>query len=634
MNSRLDILAGIKSGLDAALQDCTNDRLTDNLHNIFRRVHEAERYITEKKDNTGEHLTTKIIGHYILKTYRMTREPSFNKLLKKYLPDHSKTLSLLFLNLDRLARDILSYDYKKVRKAEADVRKVHPFLVKAENALISLYQLEPDNDKKQKIKEIAKEIRVIIEMIYLGKNPQGGLCKQEDCVKEIDSFWRKINEVEWKNMVSDPSQGPIETLEVFSDEFEDVMENYLPIKFRAVKRKKLDEAGTSKKMEEDAHHLEVDPSKRKSALKKKMGIATGRKVSKLGTGPSLQRREKAIEEKDEEILTMDEMQIKEDIDSEEISGAGSLEEPGGLTEEESPEELEALASQPIPPESVEMPSETDTEKQSFLSKKADFKSKLGSKSTLEGEARAKIFRKVEKVEPAQALSTTETNFKKTKSFEEELMNLVETQAEEDEPQITEGNILNSNKPRSFLSESIKQSKPDEAETEGQSQEEKLEPSPEAPQVSFLAKQLQKMNKGPGKSKIKPPSFKHSKPKLSKNVRTTDDLPPLKVATFASTEMLPPLESFFKEEKEVESEEKTADIEKTDETPEGEVVADISSEQFSTQEASEDKVVAEKDQQKKSDQEKFSLGKFFKNIWGKFTSIFKKKQEDEFDEDNW
>jgi len=291
MDSRLEKLSRIRSELDSFIEQSSNEKLNEALKNIVRRIEEAERLIENREDSTGKPITVKTIGHYLLKTYRMTQESNLNKLLVKYAPGQYRKLTEVFGGIDGVAAEILSYDYKKIKQAEEDVKKIHPFLVKGENAFRTAAQRETDREKAAVLNGIGDDFNELVWMIYLGKSSDKSLCTSKDCTEKVTKVWEKIKDYRWGEFVSDELHNPVFIIQETTDKFEEVFEHYIERKFSV--KKQADAEGSEKQarrtMQEDAHHFDIDPSKRKPLTKRSKLAPEGKKKG-LPSGPVLSRK--------------------------------------------------------------------------------------------------------------------------------------------------------------------------------------------------------------------------------------------------------------------------------------------------------------------------------------------------------
>lgn len=202
MDSRLETLRAITIQLQKIVKFSKNSKLTDTLNRILRRLLESERFLLDRQDSTGKPLTAKKIGYYILKTYRMTQERSFNNILMKYMPGQYRMMAALFSRLDKLSRELLSFDYKKLRRAEADVGRIHGYLVRAENTFRGASQMAASPDKASMMQRIASEMRTITAMVYLGRNADKSVCSYRDCVERITELGNQLEAINFNDYLA------------------------------------------------------------------------------------------------------------------------------------------------------------------------------------------------------------------------------------------------------------------------------------------------------------------------------------------------------------------------------------------------------------------------------------------------
>jgi hypothetical protein len=227
MDSWLGTLKSITAQLDKIIKSSRNAKLTDALNRILRRLQEAERFVIDRRDTAGKPLTAKKVGYYMLKTYRMTQERNLNNVLMKFMPGQYRMMETLFGGIDKLSRQLLGEDYKKLRRSEADVGVIHAFLVKSENAFRAASQQERIREKAVFLQMAANEMRTITAMIYLGRNPDKSVCSYLDCVKKISELWIRLEGVQLEHFFMNLEPDIIATLQEVKDHYLDVFRYFV-----------------------------------------------------------------------------------------------------------------------------------------------------------------------------------------------------------------------------------------------------------------------------------------------------------------------------------------------------------------------------------------------------------------------
>jgi len=269
MPSKTETLDKIVNELGQFTGLVTDRQASGALEKIFDRLIEAKNYFEEEEDRTGQRCTSRMVGIFLLKTWRMTKSRDFNKLIVKKMPRHFRKITILFDKIDSLSEEVLGYDYKNIKKGEERMDKIFPFLRESKKAFLRAAEREEDADKSAFLSSVAEDFHILEMIIFTGKDENGGLVSNKQIIEKTTEIWTKIANKDWKEFISDDLHNPIYGLKATNDKFPTMMDPFLERKFipQKSKARKSDDEG-SIKMKEDVVHIEFSKSKRKPLQKR------------------------------------------------------------------------------------------------------------------------------------------------------------------------------------------------------------------------------------------------------------------------------------------------------------------------------------------------------------------------------
>lgn len=369
MSSRIDTINEIATELNSYIKLTKDESAIRAFERILERLVEARNYFEMGEDYTGQKCTSRMIGSYLLKTWRMTTSKDFNKLIIKKMPAHYRKITEAFNKINEFSEEILAYEYKQVKAAEDQAQNVIPFLQQAEKGFKLAGEREKDLEKSDFLTSVSMDFGKLLALVFIGKDEKGALVSTKDVKDRTAEIWSKIQDIEWDEFITDDLHNPTFALKEVSEKFPSTMDPYMEKKFIPKKERMAKEA-SSEMMKEDAVHIEFDRSKRKAPLQKRgtlaarkgaLGAKKGpKKVSKLGEKKKIGKGVLARKSRtgsgfltESEMLAEDEAylnaaeEIEEMEDSDEITESEFDFEDDEMEEEEE-EEIEEAPARPSP----------------------------------------------------------------------------------------------------------------------------------------------------------------------------------------------------------------------------------------------------------------------------------------------
>lgn len=291
MSSRIDTINEIATELNSYIALSKDESTIKAFERIVERLVEARNYFEMGEDYTGQKCTSRMIGSYLMKTWRMTTSKDFNKLIVKKMPAHYRKISETFNKINEFSEEILGYEYKQVKAAEDQAQNVIPFIQHAEKGFRVAGEREKDLAKSEFLTLVSMDFQRLLALVFMGKDEKGALVSTKEVMERTGEIWSKIQDIEWDEYITDDLHNPTFALKEVSTKFPTTMDPYMEKKF-VPKKERIAKEASSEMMKEDAVHIEFDRSKRKAPLQKRGTLAArkgalgakkgAKKVSKLG----------------------------------------------------------------------------------------------------------------------------------------------------------------------------------------------------------------------------------------------------------------------------------------------------------------------------------------------------------------
>lgn len=315
MISRSEALKEIMTELVEFTAQTKDDQAVKALDQVYGRMEEACNYLDRGKDEAGKEVTTRQVGEYLLKTWRMTADRNLNKILIRKMAKHYRKITLVFDKIAKLAEEILSYDYKNLKEAEDRTPKILAVLKEGVGAFKVAGEREEDQEKADFLKELSLSYHLLALEIYTGKDRDKSLVAFQDISEKATEIQEQLESIEWDSYISNPLKNPTYVLKENTNKYIEAMDCYVVKKFSVKKQATADqEQDKSEKMKEDAVHMEFGSRKprQKKAIaspaaklgkKKKIGGGTGSKaLGKRGT-TDFYDRHKLSQNKEQKAFT-------------------------------------------------------------------------------------------------------------------------------------------------------------------------------------------------------------------------------------------------------------------------------------------------------------------------------------------
>jgi len=277
MASRVEIINSIMRDLANSQTGITDPEITGTLDQIYNRLEFAKKCIQDGVDPNNKKCTVRMVGLYILKCWRITAKPDFNRRLVKSIPKQYRQLLGIFGKIEKLANNTLSYEFKKLKKAEVKVDRIILTLDKLEKNLKSAGENEPDSTKSEFFLTKSNEMRELASCLSDARDLEGSLVSQQEIVDKASNLWQDLEMIDWEEFYNGEDKHPIYVIKDLMRGYPELLEDYMVKKFIPKKKSKKTGGGhkpTMKdKMKEDVIHLDYGKRRKQVQLSKKGKLA-------------------------------------------------------------------------------------------------------------------------------------------------------------------------------------------------------------------------------------------------------------------------------------------------------------------------------------------------------------------------
>ncbi|MCD4783827.1 MAG: hypothetical protein K8T10_08390 [Candidatus Eremiobacteraeota bacterium] len=273
MVSRVEIINNIMKELVQFGAGINDPEIAGTLEQIYNRLDFAKKCLEDGVDSNNKKCTVRMVGLYILKCWRITAEPDFNKHLVKTIPRQYRRLLGMFNQIDKLASNTLSHEYKNLKKAEKQVGGIIPFLDKLEKNLGLAGEKELDPVKSEFFTTKSSDMKELASFLSDARDLQGSLVSQQEIVDKASNLWGDLEMIDWEEYYTGVDKHPIYVIKDLIRKYPELLENYMVKKFTPKKKSKKTgnehKSAIIDKMKEDAVHLDFGKKKKHSQLFKK-----------------------------------------------------------------------------------------------------------------------------------------------------------------------------------------------------------------------------------------------------------------------------------------------------------------------------------------------------------------------------
>lgn len=149
------------------------------------------------KDVTGARCTPITLGEYLLKTWRITREPDALNAIKKHLPDHQEEFMALAEFIRVTAENLLSDRYSYYRDVEEKTTEIVEYLETTSDIFGDLASRESDPRQRDNLRVLFLSFKELSYIIDRGEDFNKKLISFSEISNRARELWNKIKEVNW-----------------------------------------------------------------------------------------------------------------------------------------------------------------------------------------------------------------------------------------------------------------------------------------------------------------------------------------------------------------------------------------------------------------------------------------------------
>ena len=228
MVPQLDNLKKVIKEFHNFLDDIERPETRENVDFILKRLKNAMFCLVYGKDQSNASISRSIVGEFLLKTWRISREPEILGSVLEYIPRKLDLYNTLCDKILNFANIFLGSRFRELYKIEEYSTIIIKYLLETSITFNQITQMEIVSDYKKNMNLISESMEELAFMIYNGINDHSGSIIPFSLIsKSIKKIWKRIRNVNWKQMLSPGMRFKAHELEKICGRFGAVMYPYL-----------------------------------------------------------------------------------------------------------------------------------------------------------------------------------------------------------------------------------------------------------------------------------------------------------------------------------------------------------------------------------------------------------------------
>jgi len=216
----------IAKKLVASLRSIDDIPTRENVGYVLTRINNIIATFKTTKDPSGKEIPKLLAGEYLLKTYRIAREPDILELIRKNLPSDFNHYSQLCKDVFAIAKFLLGDRYDEFYGIEQETTKISLYLFWAWREFSRAATMEPSTQAKMKIDGISRKFRDLAYLIYNGSNPGGKYLSYRRIIPKVEDVWVNIQNIKWEEFLSESKPEQLQKLKMMSEAFINLLSRY------------------------------------------------------------------------------------------------------------------------------------------------------------------------------------------------------------------------------------------------------------------------------------------------------------------------------------------------------------------------------------------------------------------------
>ena len=228
MVPHLDNLKQVMKQFQYFLDEIERPETQENVDFILKRLKNVMFCLVYGKDQSGEPISRNVTGEFLLKTWRISREPEILGSVLEHIPQKLDLFNALCDKILSFAKLFLGDRFRELYRIEEYSTIIIKYLLETSITFNQVVQMEIVSDYKKNLNRLSERMEELAFMIYNGINDQdGSVIAYSRISADIYKTWNQIKNVNWKQMLSPGMRFRSHELEKICARFGAVMYPYM-----------------------------------------------------------------------------------------------------------------------------------------------------------------------------------------------------------------------------------------------------------------------------------------------------------------------------------------------------------------------------------------------------------------------
>lgn len=228
MVPHLDNLKKVMKQFQYFLDEIERPETQENVDFILKRLKNVMFCLVYGKDQSGEPISRTVTGEFLLKTWRISREPEILGSVLEHVPEKLDLYNALCDKILSFAKLFLGDRFRELYRIEEYSTIIIKYLLETSITFNQVVQMEIVSDYKKNLNRLSERMEELAFMIYNGINDRdGSVIAYSRISTDIYNTWNQIKNVNWKQMLSPGMRFRSHELEKICTRFGAIMFPYM-----------------------------------------------------------------------------------------------------------------------------------------------------------------------------------------------------------------------------------------------------------------------------------------------------------------------------------------------------------------------------------------------------------------------
>jgi len=227
MLTRVGQIKDLIEELSNFIREIRNKKTRESTRFILDRLENAMRCLETGKDLSSQSCSRSRVGEYLLKTWRIAREPKYFITVRGNINKRDNSYSIICDNIRKEAKSLLGDKYRDLYELEKSSYRICSYLMKASAAFRSMGEFSESLGLKKKMFSISFRFEGLAYQIYNAFNLMGRFVSWREIISEVRELKEWIANEDFGEEFSCFSDDEIEEIEIVCDRFNSVLSPYI-----------------------------------------------------------------------------------------------------------------------------------------------------------------------------------------------------------------------------------------------------------------------------------------------------------------------------------------------------------------------------------------------------------------------